>query len=249
MRRGPSGLTRRGVLAAGSAALAAPLLPPFAWAAGRTGLHGLSVFGELKYPADFKQFDYVTADAPKGGRMNFAPPTWLYNQSTETFNTLNSFVRTGDAPPRMELTFDTLMASAADEPDAVYGLVAESVDVSDDTNTFTFHLRPQARFHDGTPLTAEDAAFSLMLLKEKGHPQILQSIRTMIAATADDDHTLTVRLSGEQTRFTILTIVGLPIFAKAYYTAPPVRFLDTRRADRVRPLPGRHFRCTALYRI
>ena len=82
VRRGPSGLTRRGVLAAGGAALAAPLLPPFAWAAGRSGLHGLSIFGELKYPADFKHFDYVDADAPKGGRMNFQPSYWVYNQST-----------------------------------------------------------------------------------------------------------------------------------------------------------------------
>ena len=78
--------------------------------AGKTGLHGLSVFGELKYPKDFKQLDYVDATAPKGGRMNFQPPNWVYNQSTQTFNTLNTFVLKGDAPPRIELIFDTLMA-------------------------------------------------------------------------------------------------------------------------------------------
>ncbi len=188
---------------------------------GKSGLHGLSVFGDLKYPPGFKTFGYVAVDAPKGGRMNFAPPNWGYNQSTQTFNTLNSFVRTGDAPPRMEMTFDTLMARATDEPDAVYGLLAESADVSDDGNTFTFHLRPEARFHDGTPLTAEDVAFSLMLLKEKGHPSIIQSIEAMVSAAATDAATATVTLSGKQNRFTILTIVGLPIFSKAFYGAHP----------------------------
>ena len=221
MRRRPSGLTRRGMLATGGAALAVMAVKPFAWAAGRSGLHGLSIFGELKYPADFKHFDYVNEAAPKGGRMNFSPPNWGFNQSTQTFNTLNSFVLKGDAPPRMEMTFDTLMARATDEPDAVYGLVAESVDVSDDRNSFTFHLRPEARFHDGSPLTAEDVAFSLMLLKEKGHPSITEPIAPMVKAEATDPATVVVMLSGKQNRFTILTIVGLPVFSKTYYSDHP----------------------------
>ena len=194
-------------------------MKPWAWAAGKTGLHGLSVFGELQYPAAFNHFGYVNADAPKGGRMNFAPPDWGYNQNTQTFNTLNSFVLKGDAPPRMGLCFDTLMARATDEPDAVYGLVAETVDVSDDTNVYTFHLRNTARFHDGSPLTAEDVAFSLTLLKEKGHPSIAQPIEPMVSATASDEATVVVTLSGKQNRFTILSIATLPIFSKAYYAA------------------------------
>ena len=218
MRRGP---TRRSVLAAGGAALAAPLLPPFAWAAGKTGLTGLSIFGDLKYPAGFKQFDYVDANAPKGGKMNFQPSYWVFNQSPQTFNTLNSFVLRGDSPPRMELTFDTLMAAAEDEPNSYYGLVAETVDVSDDTNVFTFHLRDGPRFHDGSPLTAEDVAFSLMLLKEKGHPDISQVILPMVKAEAADKRTVVVTLNGKQTRQTIFTIAGLPIFSKAYYANRP----------------------------
>ena len=108
MRRRPGGLTRRGVLAAGGAALATPLLPPFAWAAGRSGLHGLSVFGELKYPADFKHFDYVERRRAEGRADEFpAVRTGSINQSPQTFNTLNSFVLKGDAPPRMELTAST----------------------------------------------------------------------------------------------------------------------------------------------
>jgi microcin C transport system substrate-binding protein len=123
----------------------------------------------------------------------------------------------GDAPPRMELCFDSLMAARLDEPDAMYGLVADTVDVSEDGNVFTFHLRPEARFHDGTPLTAEDVAFSLMLLKTDGHPNIAQVIREMVSAEAPMPDTVVVTLSGEQARDTILTIAGLPIFSKAYY--------------------------------
>ena len=168
-----TGLTRRGALQLAGAGALFAALTPWAWAAGKTGLHGLSVFGDLKYPAGFTQFDYVNPNAPKGGRMNFQPPNWYFNQNTQTFNTLNTFVLKGDAPPRMELCFDTLMTRAADEPDAMYGLLAETVDVSEDGNVFTFHLRPEARFHDGSPLTAEDVAFSFMLIKGTGHPNLV----------------------------------------------------------------------------
>ena len=221
MRRSAGGLTRRGVLAAGGAALTAPLLPPFAWAAGRSGLHGLSVFGELKYGPGFKRFDYVNPDAPKGGRMNFQPSYWNYNQAPTTFNTLNAFVLKGDAPPRMGLTFDTLMTGSEDEPSSYYGLVAETVDVSDGANVFVFHLRDTPRFHDGSPLTADDVAFSLTLLRDKGHPAIAEVIKPMAKAEASDPRTLVVTLDGKQTRETILTVAGLPIFSKAYYTAHP----------------------------
>ncbi len=217
MRVPSRGLTRRAALAGAGAIAAAPLLAPWAWASGKTGLHGLSIFGELKYKPGFAHFDYVNADAPKGGRMNFQVPNWLFNQSPQTFNTLNSFVLKGDSPPRMEITFDTLMARATDEPEAVYGLVAESVDVSEDGNTFTFHLRSEARFHDGTPLTAEDVAFSLMTLKEKGYPTITEPLRAMDSAEASDPQTLVVKLNDQRTRETILVIAGLPIFSKAYY--------------------------------
>jgi microcin C transport system substrate-binding protein len=225
--RAATGFTRRTALKlAGSGAALA--LARGAWAdvsartyapAGKSGLPGLSIFGELKYPKDFKQFEFINAGAPKGGRMNFQPPNWTNNQSPETFDTLNAYVLKGNAPPRMELCFDSLMTAAGDEPDAMYGLVAETVDVSADANVFTFHLRPAARFHDGSPLTAEDVAFSLMLLREKGHPNIAELIREMVKAEAKDAQTAVITLSGKQNRNTILTIAGLPIFSKAYYAS------------------------------
>jgi len=216
--RRAGGVSRRTMLRLAGAAAAMTAIRPFAWAAGKSGLHGLSIFGDLKYPPDFKHFDYVDPTAPKGGTMRFSVPYWLYNQNTQTFNTLNSFVQKGDSPPRMELLFDALMTRAADEPDAVYGLLAESVAVSEDGNVFTFTLREEARFHDGSPVTAEDVAFSLPLLKEKGHPNISQVLREFVAAKAVDAGTVELKLSGKQSRDLIFTLVGLPIFSKAYYS-------------------------------
>lgn len=212
-------LPRRDFLALGIAAGAAALVPGRAFATVPTGvkLHGLSAFGDLKYASGFPHFDYVDPDAPKGGAMHFSPPNWAYNQSPLTFNTLNSFAFKGDAPPRMELCFDTLMALALDEPDAAYGLLAESVTLSEDRNGFDFSLRPQARWHDGTPLTAHDVAFSFMLYKEKGHPQLLLPLTELTDAVALDDHNVRLSFSGRQSVQAILTAVGMPIVSRAYY--------------------------------
>ncbi|MER9349546.1 extracellular solute-binding protein [Mesorhizobium sp. M0227] len=214
-------LARRDFLALGSAAAAAALLPGRAFADIATGtkLHGLSAFGDLKYKPDFAHFDYVNPDAPKGGQMNFAPPNSTLNQSFLTFNTLNSLVLKGEAPPRTELCFDSLMTSALDEPDAAYGLLAETVTLSPDRNGFRFALRPQARFHDGSPLTADDVVFALKLYKDKGHPNLSQALRYMTDAVAVDPATVNLTFNGEQSAQNILAIVGMPIVSKAFYTA------------------------------
>ncbi|MBX3582999.1 MAG: ABC transporter substrate-binding protein [Rhizobiaceae bacterium] len=182
-------------------------------------LHGLSAFGDLKYPADFSHFGYVNPQAPKGGRMNFAPPNWGYNQNVNTFNTLNAFTLRGDAPARTELCFDTLMTRALDEPDALYGLIAESVTISEDRNSFTFALRPEARWHDGSPLTAHDCAFTYSLFKAEGHPQLQMPLDNLVSATATDDRTLVLAFDGRQSEQNILTLVSYPIVSEAYYTA------------------------------
>ncbi|TPO01558.1 extracellular solute-binding protein [Mesorhizobium sp. B1-1-5] len=216
-------LPRRDFLALGAAATAAALLPGRAFADTPTGdkLHGLSAFGDLKYKPDFTHFDYVNVDAPQGGTFNFSPPNWGANQSPQTFNTLNSFVPKGDSPQRMEMCFDSLMVRALDEPDTVYGLIADGVTISDDRNTFTFSLRPQARFHDGTPLTADDVAFTFKLLKDKGHPDYALSLTHLEDAVARDAHTVELKFSGKQSARTILNVVGFPILSKAFFTANP----------------------------
>lgn len=218
-----AGVTRRQVLGLAAGALAVSLVPAGAFAENLadTPLHGLSAFGDLKYPPGFTHFAYLDPDAPKGGTLNFSAPNWLYNQNVTTFNTLNSFVLTGDAPPRMELCFDSLMTRALDEPDAIYGLLAETVAVSADRNSFTFRLRPEARWHDGTPLTAEDVAFTYDLFKEKGHPSLMLPLAEMTGAEIVDPSTVRLTFSGKQPPTTILSVATYPIVSKAWFSQHP----------------------------
>ncbi|MBW8638074.1 extracellular solute-binding protein [Hoeflea sp. WL0058] len=205
----------------GAASLLTPARFAFAQVPSNRRLHGISAFGDLKYPADFTHFDYVDPQAPKGGLFNFQPPSWQYNQNVQTFNTLNSFILRGDAPPRMELCFDSLMVRALDEPDAQYCHLAEWVEVSDDRNIWRFGLRLEARFHDGSPVTAADAAYSYNLLKEEGHPNIVITLREMTEAVAIDERTLELRFSGDQSANAILAAVEIPVLSKAYYSDRP----------------------------
>ena len=178
----------------------------------------MSAFGDLKYPKDFTQFDYVNADAPKGGLFSTVPSSRSYNQSFQTFNSLNAFILKGDGAIGMEQTFTTLMTRSGDEPDAMYGLAASGVQISTDGLTYRFRMRREARFHDGTRITAKDAAFSLNTLKEKGHPIIRQQMRDVIKAEAADDDTLTVTFAPNRARDVPLYVASLPIFSQAYYT-------------------------------
>jgi len=185
------------------------------------GSHGMSVFGDLKYPPDFKHFDYVNPEAPKGGLFSTIPSIRAYNQSFYTFNSFNAFILKGEGAKGMELTFDALMARANDEPDAMYGLAAKSVWISPDKLTYRFTMRPEARFHDGSKLTAHDVAFSLNTLKDKGHPLILVQLRDFVRAEALDDATVAVMFAPNRARDVPLYVANLPIFSKAYYATRP----------------------------
>lgn len=181
--------------------------------------HGISAFPKekLKYPSDFAHFDYVNPNAPKGGVFSQIGPRRLFNQGFITFNSLNSYILKGDAAQGMELTFASLMARADDEPDAMYGFAARAVRIAGDGLSYSFLLRPEARFHDGSPLTAHDVAFSLGVLKDKGHPIITQMLRDFIAAEALDDVTVRCRFAPSRARDVPLFLAGLPIFSRAYY--------------------------------
>ena len=214
-------LTRRHVLGLGAGAVSAAIFSPALADDAGESVHGISVFGDLKYPADFHHFDYVNLAAPKGGVFSTIPSSRSYNQSYQTFNSLNAFILKGEGAQGMDLTFSSLMARSGDEPDAMYGLVAKSVRISADKLTYRFTLRPEAKFHDGSKLTAHDAAFSLTTLKTKGHPLILQQMRDMVKAEALDDATLVVTFAEKRARDVPLYIVSLPIFSKAYYATRP----------------------------
>ncbi len=218
-------VTRRDALIMGAGALAgASGLSAPAHAADETETHGISSFGDLRYPADFKHFEYVNPNAPKGGVFSQIGPSRLFNQNFLTFNSLNSFILRGDAALGMQFTFATLMAPAqalgfaGDEADSMYGLAARSVRISADKLTYRFLLRPEARFHDGTKLTAHDVAFSLKTLKEKGHPIITQFMRDFLGAEAEDDSTVALKFAPKRARDVPLFAASMPIFSRAYYS-------------------------------
>jgi len=212
---------RRNVLGLGLGAVAASHLRVAVGADGETRAHGMSAFGDLKYPADFAHFDYVNPNAPKGGLFSTIPSSRAFNQSFQTFNSLNAYILKGDGAQGMGLTFATLMARAGDEPDAMYGFAASAVAISADGLSYRFTLRPEARFHDGSKLTAKDAAFSLNTLKAKGHPLITQQLRDFIAAAAVDEATLVVTFKPKRGRDVPLFVASLPLFSEAYYAKQP----------------------------
>jgi len=186
-----------------------------------TERHGMSAFGDLRYPPDFAHFSYVNVDAPKGGTYSEIVSQRGFNGSFQTFNSLNAFILKGEGALGMELTFAALMVRSGDEPDAMYGLAARGVVISDDGLTYRFTLRPEAKFHDGTPITAQDVAFSFNTLKEKGHPIISQNLRDFKGAEAADERTAVVRFSEKRGRDVPLFVAGLPIFSRAYYAKQP----------------------------
>jgi microcin C transport system substrate-binding protein len=167
-------LTRRLVVRAGVLAAVSPILGRFglpllagsAYAQERNGernlewRHGLSLFGELKYPAGFKHFDYVNPNAPKGGSVRL--------MALGTFDNFNEVVAglKGSIAAGAGMISDTLLASAFDEVSTEYGLIAEAVSHSSDFSSATFRLRAAARHHDGKPITVDDVIFSMQAFKK-----------------------------------------------------------------------------------
>ncbi len=215
-------LSRRRLIRAGALGAAAALSSPAlakagakaqtadAPAPGEIESHGLSTFGDLAEAADFKYFGYVNPNAPRGGTLALSP-------ASPTFDTFNAYVLRGNPATGMSLVFDSLMNQSLDERDAYYGLIAKKARISADKLTYTFFLRKEARFHDGSPLTAHDAAFSLNILKTKGHPVISQMLRDLESATAVADDVLVVKFAPGRTRDLPLNVASQPIFSRAYY--------------------------------
>jgi microcin C transport system substrate-binding protein len=218
---GSCDVTRRDTLALGAGAFASVMAGPAAAQQEEAVRHGISAFGDLKYPADFKHFDYVNPNAPKGGMFSHVGTSGAFNQNLVTFNSLNSFILKGDAAQGMQITFATLMAGGGDEPDALYGLAARAVRIAPDGLTYRFLLRSGLTFHDGSPLTARDVAFSLKILKEKGHPIIQQLMRDVTGVEATDDATVVVRFAPARARDVPLFVASLPIFSAKYYALKP----------------------------
>ena len=143
-------------------ALALVCALPASAESGVTVSHGASLHGGLKYGPDFTHFDYVNPEALKGGTVR--------QSAIGTFDSLNPFILKGQSAAGVGLIYESLLTPSMDEPDADYGLLAESVEVPDDFSWVVFNLRPEARWHDGSPITADDVVYSFDILKTEGHP-------------------------------------------------------------------------------
>jgi peptide/nickel transport system substrate-binding protein len=168
--------------------------------------HGIAMHGEPGLPPDFKNLPYVNPDAPQGGQLRHA--------ITGTFDTLNPFIIKGSAARDIRtFTFESLLGRNWEEPFSLYGLLAESIDVSDDRQTFTFKIRSEAKFSDGTPVTAADVIFSMETLRDKGRPNFKASFGKVKSVEAIDNRTLVFKQEVGDRELPL--IIGLmPILSK-----------------------------------
>ena len=175
-----------------------------AWAA-----HGYALWGDLKYPANFAHFDYVNAQAPKGGELRL-----VSHLRVSTFDKYNPFTLKWAAPAYLsELMFDTLLTGALDETGSGYGLLAQDVALASDGLSVTFTLRPQARFHNGSPVLAQDVKYSYTVLMG---PLTSPAYKTLLEDVAGLDvlgeRSLRYRFKKPK-RELPLTVGGLPVFS------------------------------------
>src|SRR5215813_4735106 len=177
-------IRRRSVLAGGAGLLAAgwvsvPAILRAQSGAGTITSHGFATHGDVMYPADAKNLEYVNPDAPKGGSIRLA--------GRGTFDSLNPFILKGTPAAAVGSIYEPLMSSTADEAATSYGLIAESIEYPHDRSWAIFKLRAAARWHDGKPITADDVVFSFETLKAKGAPQYAAYWQDVVKAERLDE--------------------------------------------------------------
>lgn len=174
--------------------------------------HAMALHGEPAYGPDFEHFDYVDPDAPKGGTMRLA------NVAAATFDSLNPFILRGSPAAGLGNTYDTLTVRSLDEPFTEYGLVARSMAVDPDGHWVRFELRPEARFHDGVPITAHDVVFSFETLRSEGHPQYRFYYQEVESAETDGEHAVVFHFADAENRELPLIIGQLPVLPAHYWS-------------------------------
>ena len=190
-------------------------------------LYSISLLGQPKYPQDFKHFDYVNPDAPKGGEIKRA--------AIGSFDSFNPFIIKGNpAVGAAGLLFDTLLTPSQDEADASYGLLAESIELPDDHSWVAYNLRPEAKFQDGTPVTAEDVVFSFDMLTTKGDPQWALYYADVAKAEAGAPLKVKFIFKTSANRELPVILGQLPVLPKHYWQGKT--FDETTLTRNLRPL-------------
>ena len=179
-------------------------------AAAATPTQGLSLFGDLKYGPEFDHFDYVNPDAPKGGTMRLA--------AIGTYDTLNPYVVKGVPAAGVGQIFDTLTASAEDEPGSEYGLVAESIDLAPDRLSVLYTLRKEARFHDGSPMTPEDVIWTFETLRTQGHPMYRSYYGDVTKVEKEGERGVRFTFKSADNRELPQILGQMPVLSKAYWS-------------------------------
>lgn len=209
--RAPYGAGR--CVAAGALIVGLAMAAGMARAEGPIVAHGISTFGELKYPADFPHLDYVNPDAPKGGEISEWAPGG--------FDSMNPYSVKGRSAALASASFESILTGVSDEIGSAYCLLCSTLEYPEDRSYVIFNLRPEARFSDGSPLTAQDVVFSYETFLAKG----LTDFRTVFAqqvqgAEALDDHRVKFTFKpGVPTRDLPQDVGALPILSKAHYEA------------------------------
>jgi len=175
-------------------------------------VHALAMHGEPKYGPDFEHFDFVNPDAPKGGEVHLAVVA-------DTFDNFNPFtLRSAEtAAVAVGSMFETLTTGSGDEAFTEYGLIAESIETPVDRSWVAYNLRPEARWHDGQPITADDVVFSLDILTTKGHPFYRAYYASVDKAEKIDDHKVKFTFKSGMNRELPLIMGQLPVLPKHYW--------------------------------
>jgi len=177
------------------------------------GVYGLAMTGSPKYTQESSHLSYANPDAPKGGTLRQA--------AIGSFDTLNPYTIKGKAPMGMDQVTDRLMVRVWDEPFTLYPLIAETVVVPEDRSSITFTLNPKARFHDHSPILADDVLFSYETLKSYGRPNMRRIYALVKTAQKIDDRTVQFTLSPGHDRETVMILAMMPILSKAYWSDKP----------------------------
>lgn len=188
-----------------------PVLTPAATAPKTSVAHAIAMHGTPKYPADFRHLDYANPEAPRGGRIRYAVV------SPGGFDSLNPWIPKGIAAADINAIYDTLVEGSLDEPFSVYGRLAETMEWPADRSWIIFRLRPEARFHDGKPVTAEDVRYTFNLLTTRGSPVWRFYYRDVKKVEVLDPQRVKFTFANSNNREMVMIVGQMPVLPKHYW--------------------------------